>query len=315
MEKINIYKGMLLLMMLTAFGCKEFFEPSIDKDTVTLLAPVNGTETAQYAQTFWWTEVEHALKYRLQVVAPDFVNTSKLVLDTVVATDKFTFSLDPGKYEWRVRAQNGSSQTLYTTAAFTVYASSIKQQQPQLESPLNNTVTNVNSATFKWSKLYGATKYQLEVDTNNFADEATLFYNNTVTTLSYNVPFTRDKLYQWRVKALNDTAESKWSTVQNITFDSTPPTAPTLVSPASGLITSSPVALRWNAVANATRYKLFVYKGDQTTLYSSAFPVTVTGTNYTFTGVAGEKLYWELQAIDAVGNIGEFSAFWNFTLQ
>lgn len=303
----------LLLLLLT--GCKEFFEPSIEKRNVVLLAPVNGTESVQYAQSFWWEQVEDALKYRLQVVSPTFAGTARLVLDTLITADKFNFTLDPGNYEWRVRAENGSSQTPYTTSAFVIYASSIKQQQPQLQLPANNSVTNVSNATFKWLKLYGADKYHLEIDTNNFADEKVLFFDKTVTTLEYNVPFTRDKLYQWRVKALNDTAESKWSGVQNITFDSTPPAAVVLAAPAFGSAVSSPVAIRWNAVATAAKYQLYIYKSDQKTPYTTAFPMTLTGTSYTFTGVLGEKIYWEVRAIDAVGNTGDYSEFWNFTVQ
>lgn len=315
MNRINSFSKLILLLLLALTGCKEFFEPSLEHRKVVLLAPANGTEGPLYAQSFWWDDVEDALKYRLQVVSPNFANTARLVLDTVITGNKFNFTLDPGNYEWRVRAENGSSQSQFTTAAFAIYASSIKQQQPQLQSPVNNLISNVNNATFKWLKLYGADKYQLEIDTNSFADETRLFFNKTITTLAYNVPFTRDKIYQWRVKALNDTAESKWSVIQNITFDSTPPAAVILVSPAIGASVATPVSIKWNTSATAAKYQLYLYKSDQTTLYSSSFPMTLTTNSYTFTGLPGERVYWEVRPIDAVGNGGEFSAFWNFTVQ
>jgi len=306
---------MIFLLLLSLTGCKEFIEPSIHDTPVVLLAPSNGTEGTVYAQSFWWEEVEDALKYRLQVVSPDFTNTARLVLDTLVSSNKFNFTLDPGNYQWRVRAENGSSQTLYTTASFTIYASSITTQQVQLQAPANNLVTNVNSATFKWLKLYGATKYRLEVDTNNFADEKVLFLDQTITALEYPVTFTRNKVYQWRVMALNDTASAKWSVVQQISYDNIPPAEVTLSGPVNNSSVISPVTLRWAATPTAAKYQLYVYKSDQTTAYSSTYPVTLTGTTYSFTGVSGERVYWEVRAIDAAGNTGAFSELRNFTIQ
>jgi hypothetical protein len=314
MKRITDFTKLIILLLFLS-GCEEFIEPSIDKKAVVLLAPVTGTESAQYAQSFWWQEVESALKYRLQVVSPDFINTRQLVLDTLVSGTRFNFTLDPGNYEWRVRAENGSSQTPYTSAAFVIYASSITQQQPQVQTPANNTLTNVNSASFSWLRLYGADKYRLEIDTNNFADETVLFFDQTTPNLNYNVTFNRDKTYQWRVMALNDTAQSKWSSIQNVTFDSTAPAEVALNAPANGITIVSPVAISWAATSTAAKYQLYIYKSDQTTLYSNTFPITLTGTSYAFTGVSGEKLYWEVRAIDAAGNAGAFSEFRNFTVQ
>lgn len=315
MAKINNLTKIVFLLLFVFAGCKEFIEPSIAKRTVNLLAPANGTAGAVYAQTFWWEPVEDALSYRLQVATPGFTNTQRLILDTLIkANNKFNFTMDPGNYEWRVRAENGSSQTQYTTAAFTIYATSIKEQTPQLQAPANNITINTSSTTFSWSKLFGADKYHLEVDTNNFADEKVLFLDKTVTTLQFTAAITKDKLYQWRVKALNDTAESKWSQAQSFTFDSTPPAQVVLTAPATNTSISSPVTLKWNAVSTAAKYQLYVYKSNQTDPYNSTFPLALTATTYIFTGVSGEKVYWQVAAIDAAGNVGALSELRNFTV-
>lgn len=315
MERARPLSRLIILLLFLLSGCKEFIEPSIQDRKVTLLAPAAGTESVQYAQSFWWEPVEDALKYRLQVVSPNFSNTARLVLDTLIIPNRFNFTLDPGNYEWRVRAENGSSQTAYTTGNFMIYASSIKAQQVQLQMPANNSMTASSSQIFSWLKLYGADRYHLEIDTNNFANETVLFFDQTTPNLEYTVPLTKDKLYQWRVKALNDTAESKWSAIQNVTFDSTPPAQVTLSSPATGVSATSPVTLKWEARATATKYQLAVYKSDQATPYSSTFPLSVTGTSYAFTGTPGERVYWQVRAIDAVGNVGAYSELRNFTIQ
>lgn len=315
MAGINNLTKIVFLLLFVFAGCKEFIEPSIAKRTVNLLAPANGTSGAVYAQTFWWDPVEDALSYRLQVVSPGFTGTQMLVLDTLIKTgNKFNFTMDPGNYEWRVRAENGSSQTPYSTAAFTIYATSIKTQAVQLQAPANNVTINAGSTIFSWSKLFGADKYHLEVDTNNFADEKVLFLDKMVTSLQFTAAITKDRLYQWRVKALNDTAESKWSQAQNFTFDSTPPVQVVLTAPVTGTTTSSPVTLKWNTVSTAAKYQLYVYKNDQTSPYSPSFPLTQTGTTYSFTGTTGDKVYWQVAAVDAAGNVGALSELRNFTV-
>lgn len=313
--KINNLTKIVFLLIVILGGCTAFFEPSIQKRNVVLMAPVDGTVSALYAQTFWWSDVDDALHYRLQVVSPDFNNTARLILDTLITGNKFNYTMDPGNYQWRVRAENGSSQTPYTTASFVIYSSSVKAQQPQLTSPVNNSLTNVSSAAFKWLKLYGADKYHLEIDTNNFADTTILFLDKTTPNLEYDLTFPKDKLYQWRVRALNDTASSKWSAIQSVTFDSTPPSQIVLAAPATAASVASSVTLKWNTEGSAAKYQLYVYKSDQTTAYNSTYPLTLTGTSSNFTGTSGDKVYWQVRAIDAAGNVGAFSAIWNFTVQ
>ena len=315
MIRMNNLSKICVVLLLAFSGCKEFIEPSIEDRKVVLLAPSNGTESTVYAQTFWWEQVEDALKYRLQVVSPNFSHPATLLLDTLVSLDKFSFTLDPGTYEWRVRAENGSSQTSYTSSAFVIYATEITEQQPQLQSPASGLVTAVGSATFSWLKLYGADEYRLEVDTNSFANESSLFLDQRTSNLEYNVSFTRDKVYQWRVKAIDGTTESKWSAIRTVTFDSTPPGKVVLSSPATGVSVSSPVTLRWDATATAAKYQLYVYKSNQTTAYSTTYPLTLTGTTHAFTGVVGETVYWQVRAIDGVGNTGAMSEMRSFVVQ
>lgn len=309
----------LICLTLLSMGCKEFIEPSIDDRKVILLAPSDGTETKDYAQTFWWEEVEDALSYRLQVVTPGFEHTTKLVLDTVVKkSTKFKITLDPAKYEWRVKAQNGSSATPYTTAVFTIYPTSITEQKVQLDVPLNNTITNQSGITFKWLKLFGAEKYRIQLDNsgNSFSDETTLFLDKTVSNLEYTVTLDKDKTYQWRVKGLNGAVESKWSSIQNITYDATPPPIVELSSPMNNASVASPVSIKWLASTGAKKYILYCYKGDPGQPYNNTFPLTTTSLSYNFTStLTGEKILWEVKAVDEAGNVSTKSELRSFTIK
>ncbi|WP_439697202.1 hypothetical protein ACFGVS_01685 [Mucilaginibacter sp. AW1-7] len=297
-------------------ACKEFIEPSIAKRQVTLEAPANLYQSTKYTINFWWDGVEDALAYRLQVVTPGFDSIGGLILDTLVKDIKFTSTLEPGNYQWRVRAENGSSQTAYSPArSFIIEQSSLTNQTVTLSSPSNNTSTSVNAALFKWNSLYGATKYQVEIDTNNFANEDALVYNQVVPGLQVNFTFPKDQVYGWRVRAENETEQSKWSAINYVTYQLPLPAQVSLVSPAAGSSVSLPVQLSWNSVTGVPGYKLYVFKSDSTTLYSNSFPVTVNSTGYSFNlGVTGEKIYWKVSALNASGKEGKASVLRNFVL-
>jgi len=298
-------------------SCKEFIEPSIAKRIVQLQAPGDKYQSANYTVNFWWDEVEDATQYRLQVVTPQFDTIGALIADTVVKQNKFAFNFVPGEYQWRVRAENGSTQTDYSAAKrFTVVASSIKQQTIQLGSPSDNLLTNQSSVSFKWSSLYGATKYHIQIDTSNFSNPANLTYELTVPGLQFTYFFPRDQQYQWRVRAENDTAQSQWSAIRLVNYDHTPPGQVSLTLPLNDVTVASPVTLQWNAVPGTSRYKLYVFKSDFTTAYNPTFPVTVTTNSYNFNlGTPGERVYWQVRAIDAAGNEGQSSVLRSFVVQ
>jgi hypothetical protein len=164
--------------------------------------------------------------------------------------------------------------------------------------------------------LYGANQYRFEIDTNNFADPNTVVSNTLITGQQINFTFPKLQVYQWRVQAQNDTAQSQWSAVNTITFNNIPPAQVILTSPTNGQSLSQPVSLQWKAVTNALKYKLYVFKSDSTTLYNSSFPLAVNGTSYSFSqGISGDKIYWKVSAVDAEGDEGKASLLGNFVLQ
>jgi hypothetical protein len=315
--KPNHLPWLLLLVFLLVQSCRAIIEPDIDNKIVTLEAPGDAYQSSSYAINFWWDPVDDALSYHLQVVAPSFNNIGALVLDTVVKSNKFTINLSPGTYQWHVMAENGSSKTAYSSPkSFTILQSSIKQQSVQLNSPANNLLTNQAAVTFSWGTLYGATKYQLEIDTNNFIDETKTVYNQLIPGQQVTFTLPKDQVFQWRVRAQNDTAMAQWSAVNTLTFDHTPPAQVTVISPANNATMPLPISLQWNSVATATKYKLYAFKSDSTTVYSTSFPVLQNTTGYNFTsGNSGDRVYWKVTAFDAAGNESKASTLRSFVIQ
>lgn len=106
--------GCMAILFAAGLSCKEIFEPSLNKETVQLLAPGNQYQTTDSEIGFWFEPVEDALSYRLQVVNPAFDSIGSLVLDTLIQSNKFFFVINPGEYQWRVQAQNESSKTPFS---------------------------------------------------------------------------------------------------------------------------------------------------------------------------------------------------------
>ena len=299
------------------YACKAIIEPSINNREIVPLAPGDQTKSASYAINFWWEPVEDALTYNLQIVRPDFNNITALVSDTVIRSNKFTLNLKPGQYQWRVRALNGSSQTQFSQVkSFTILLSSIKGQSVQLKTPPNNFITNQPTVGLEWSDLYGATKYFLQIDTNNFANDSVMVYKQAIPGQQFTFTFPKDQIYQWRVRAENDTAKADWSSVHTMSYDHTPPGPVTIVAPANNQQVNTPVSLLWNTVVSATRYKLYIFKSDSVTAYNGSFPTTLTSSSFNFTGATlGERVVWKVSAVDAAGNEGSASAIRSFILR
>jgi hypothetical protein len=311
------FYAIIVIGIFTLSSCGDLIEPSISKSSIKAEAPSDLYQSTSYNLNFWWDEVDHALSYHLQVVTPNFASPGSLVLDTIVKKNTFAFTLPPGQYQWRVMAENGSSQTAYTVPrSFTVVPSSIKQQTVQLNSPPNNLVTNQSKAVFQWGSLYGATQYRFEIDTNNFISESAVLSNTVISGQQMNFTFPKDQVYQWRVRAENDTAQSQWSVIYAVTYDHTPPAKVTLISPTDDQTVTLPVTLQWNASVSAVKYKVYVLKSDSTSPYNQNFPVQVSTTSYSFNlGTSGERIYWKVTALDAAGNESDASVLRSFVLQ
>ena len=315
MSKVGL--SFILFALVALVACKEIIEPSITDKNVYLLAPSNNYESTQYQVSFWFEPVDDALFYRLQIVAPQFDSINRLIVDTLFSSNKFTLNVDPGVYQWRVRAENGSSRTDFSQPrTFSIYLSSITTQKVQSISPTSNITLNQNSILFKWDRIFGATNYRLQVDTANFADESKLYYNQLLPGIQSMLSFNIDKSYQWRVRAETANEQSKWSDINLFIFDHTPPLKTILVSPSNNQQVFLPVTLQWDAVPSAKKYKLFVLKSDSTTLYDNSFPISLTSNSYSFNkGSFNDKIYWRVSAIDEVGNEGELSELRSFIIK
>jgi|688.fasta_scaffold03698_14 hypothetical protein len=310
----NILICALSLILFTS--CSDVMESDLGKSGITVLAPANNAINPNYVQTFWWDFLNGASSYQLQIVRPKFDSVLVLVLDTIIQSNKFSISLFPGNYQWRVKAINGSSETQYVTRSLSVVASSLSGQTVVVNSPENLLESSSLLQNFNWQTLFGATRYRFQIDTLQFNDEVDLVYNNTLAGVLLYYTFLNDGIYQWRVRAENDTANSLWSDIKTITIDRVAPSKVELLSPINNSTNTSPLTFSWNALTDANSYKLYVYKTDSTILFNSNYPLKINNTTSAFAlGTSGQKLYWQVSAVDRAGNEGEKSAKRSFIVQ
>jgi hypothetical protein len=287
----NRYLYFSIVFTLILQSCSEFISRDITGETVVTLTPADGDTVSSYAQLFWWEEIEGAEEYHLQVVKPSFGNIQQLLLDTTIEFNKFSFSLHPGTYQWRVRALNNAGYTAYTLSTLTVDSiHDLTSQTVQLISPANNSTSTDLTQTFTWYSMPFADSYTFQVLTGN---NSTIHIDPNITSDSITYTFTNYGNYKWRVWASNSTSVSYYGEY-NISIL---PAVSAPLTPASGdTISSTSINMSWTRPAggNIIADSLIIAKDQSfTDIVHSGLH---TGTSYTFTAAQGQGYFWKLRS-------------------
>ncbi len=300
-------------------SCKDIIEPDLKNQTVNLLSPVNNYNSQSVNITFWWDEVKYATNYHLQVVKPSFNAIQALLLDTNIVSNKFTYTFASGTYQWRVRAENGSSQTAFVTRSFSVDSTlNLAGQSITLLSPADNYISKDYKQQFKWLLLSSADDYRFEI----LSGTSIIYTNATYTKDTITYTFTGDGTYTWRVKGQNVQSSTLFTT-RTITVDGTAPTIPALLSPndqdsttfSIGTKTKASINLSWDRVVansgSAITDSVLVYQVPATSEFIST---TTTSTSYSDSLPTGQY-YWKVRSYDAAGNKSDYSVVRSFKVK
>lgn len=207
-----------------------------------------------------------------------------------------------------------------------VYINSLPNQTPPdfIIPPTNVNFTNVatteippaSSFTVNWSdNSTSETNYILErsTDGTNFSEIATLGAN----IVSYNeTAMTPNTQYYYRVKAINATESSVYTSIASITTPPIPsaPTKATNPAPTNGNnnveLTSGNLTLKWSGSTNTTKYS--VYLGTNLSNLSKVADVNYsTSPSYQLTGLSpATTYYWRIDASNEKGTAT--GDVWNF---
>lgn len=307
--------GILFLGVL--WSCtKDFIVKDIKDDLVTIIAPANNLSTANNSITFWWEEVDGAEKYTIQIVKPNFAAIQQLIVDTNVTGDKFNYTLNPGTYQWRIKAKNAGGSTQYVTYNLTIDTTSdLSTQLVNPINPVSNYLTGNTSVAFSWNSLSAASQYQIQI----LNSTSTIIKDTTTTNTTYNTTLSGGGSYTWKIRALNGFSISQYNTPRSFTVDITAPSASILSSPSHASQVKDTVSLKWTRSSSDTQYDS-VYVGIDSTFSSVITRMRVYQTSIKINAlnpvipVSSSYYWWRVKSIDSVGNKSGYSNQLKFML-
>lgn len=150
--------------------------------------------------TFRWDTLYNADDYRFQIL--DSANSIKV--DVIVTDDNFAYTLGAGKYSWQVRAQNASSNTLYSVRTFTIDITAPPVSVSTY--PMNGDSIN-KPDTLLWTRHSQAIGDSLFIYTDSLISAPSV--NIYQTTTSYIFNGTVNSKYFWRLRSVD--AAGNWS--------------------------------------------------------------------------------------------------------
>jgi fibronectin type 3 domain-containing protein len=290
-----------------AFTFSTVYPPS---SAPSLVSPVDNAVNISLSGTaLQWNAVANSTFYEYEL--DDNISFSSPLTDTTSALTKNTGNLLQGTvYYWRVRAGNSVGYSAWSTvwSFSSVYAIA---NAPILTSPTDNAVNiALAGVSLEWLAVSSATSYEYQYDTdsmfsNPVADTTTALTETTAALLV-------NTTYYWRVKAINSSGNSPWSTVWSFTTVYPLTVAPMLVSPVDLATNVSVVGttLQWQSVTGANSYE-FQYATDS--LFSSPFIDSTAALTFATAALdTNTTYYWKVRAKNNSGN-SPWSDVWEFT--
>lgn len=316
MKTIN--KIILFALAIVTVSCEDIFEEDITNETVLITSPLNDSKVESNVVTFQWNDLKGASKYRVQVYGAN----QAIVLDSLVSKTNLTFPLIQGEYQWRVRGENFAYQSSYSfpVTFSTVISNDLTNQQVILSSPQNDIYVNFTNITLNWQALPNTTSYSIEVI--NISNGQQIYSNTSITgtSVTLNAPTLTDGIYEWRVKAKNNTTETLQYAARKFSIDTVIPNQPQNVTPANNSvqIINQQVSFTWNittdsgTVQSPISYKIEFSNNESFTIISQTSNASSSTFQQTFS-TAG-IYFWRIREIDQAGNVSLASAPYKFTI-
>lgn len=138
-------------------------------NTVVLSTPANNLITKTTMQSLSWQPIIGATTYQVQV----YDGNNNVITDQTITSTGLNYTFLEGNYFWRVRASNGTQQTLYSTHA--VLIDTIIPNTPLLFSPANASTTTNKDVSFQWSRI--------PISGSREKDSIYIYTDNTLTVL------------------------------------------------------------------------------------------------------------------------------------
>ena len=280
-------------------------------DAPTLMAPLNGSLINDHTPNFDWSD--NATVYKLLVDDnADF--THPMIREDSLTVSEYTpnVPLIDKTYFWRVQAMDRVGNWGYWSEPLCFTIDTRGPDAPTLIAPPNESTFNDNMPDFDWSN--GAAAYNLLVADNADFTHPMIREDSLIhSEYSLETPLP-DETYYWKVQSMDDVGNcGDWSDTWIFTIDTQGPEAPALMAPLNeSKMSGNTPDFDWSDGAIA--YKLFISENasftnlliQENNLTISEFTPGVPFSDGTY--------YWKVQAVDEIGNWGDWSDTWSFTI-
>ncbi|WP_300570377.1 hypothetical protein [Flavobacterium sp.] len=309
----TINKIIIIALSLFAFSCEDILEEDITNDIVQVIAPTSGDVITSNVVDFQWNQLKGADKYRVQV----YNSSQAIVLDSVVSNKTSLIApISAGEYQWRVRGENAGYVSTYSfPESFSVVESlDLTNQQVLLSNPANNIYTRSTTLSCSWQTLNPADYYELEL-VNVTAGQTIVHQESDITGTSFLLNSTllaQDAQYEWKVKGVNATSETAFSS-RTFYVDRVAPSASENSLPIdnSVQVAGQPIRFTWTVptdtgtIQSPVTYSIEFSNtvGFNTILRTSSSAIAQIDETFTASG----DYYWRVKTTDKALNTSIYS--------
>ena len=171
---------------------------NLANQSILLVSPEDDQAQVDSTVTFLWQELDFATNYRIQIASPDFSNSSFITEDVLVEVDNYSTTLADGDYQWRVRGENDTSVTPYSTRSF--FIDGVAPTAPILNTP--NDRDTVSAPIFLgWSIDESSTQDTLYIYADSLLNDLVIQIALVETSYTFANPLL-DK-YFWQLRSVD----------------------------------------------------------------------------------------------------------------
>jgi len=252
----------LMILVYSFTSCSEILSvPNISHERVEILSPSDEATVDELPVTLSWIGVQDASHYRIQIFTPSIEKNERILIDSILTNEFYTDSLLTGELEWRVRAENSSYQSPYSSRKLKIVIPSITTDKIELLAPVEGVVQSDFETLFSWNSAPNAVNYRVQIGKPNFEELEELVLDSIVTNSSLTYKFEDAGRYQWRIRGENQEKFSTYTT-RNFTLEADTSLKDELVkllAPQDNTTrTNGAVRFTWEAIEKADNYRIQV---------------------------------------------------------
>jgi len=226
---------------------------------INLASPKNGELQVRVKDTLKWQPIIGADFYILDIAADK--EFSEMVIENLkLQTNNYVFSnFTKGKqYFWRVKCSIKEHENIWSNVWNFTIETKNSINSPKILNPLNKQIGFFVDGQLEWEQVSDARYYRLTIARDTLFDDiiTSIITSNTYYNLKNKLDYAQN--YYWRVAALSEIANSKWSNTYSFITELETPTLiyPNHMQTNVELITE----FSWNEVKDYTYFSLQIFE-------------------------------------------------------